>query len=433
MKFIARILARHEGSLLKPVMTLMAGSVAAKLIGLAAIPVITRIYSPEQMGLLSAFVAVVAILSPLATLRYVMALPVPKTQNAAINLLLLNLLILGFTTALMALMAWIWGDRILSAISFSQLSPFLPFIVLGFFFTGLYEVANLWGTRARSYRLLAISQTWQALVGNFVKIASGLISAQALGLVLGQLVQQIFGIFPLMKICYSDIRGSTGSINFPRMRKLAGCFSDMPGYRLPSHILLMLAMQGPLLLTAKIYGMANAGQLGLALTALALPLALIGGAAGNAYFAEISALGRRQSQKILGITTDLTKKLLYLSLPPALMLLLLGPWMFSVVFGENWQMAGEYARVLSVYLVFQFISSPLGNVLTLYRRQDLLLKMNLSRIFMIVIVFYVAFSYEWESLSAIGAYSVLLSLHYFMSNRIIIGVIRKSAKEGSRL
>jgi O-antigen/teichoic acid export membrane protein len=37
---------------------------------------------------------------------------------------------------------------------------------------------------------------------------------------------------------------------------------------------------------------------------------------------------------------------------------LFGPWLFSLVFGEAWAVAGEYARWLALFFLFNFINKP---------------------------------------------------------------------------
>lgn len=428
MKFLKkRFSDKGAEKLFTAIATLVAGSSFAKVIGLAAIPVITRLYTPEQMGVLNTYIAVVAILSPFGTLRYVAAVPVPRTTGLAANLFMLNLIILFCSTFLLSIIAWWAGHEILAFFSFSALSPFLLFIVGGFFFSGFQEILSLWGTRSKAYSTLAKGAALQALIGSLVKIALGIVGYKSSGLIYGQLAQSASGILPLFRMCYVEIGRFRKSINFSRIAKAAFFYSDMPRYRFPSHILLMGAMQGPLFFTAFVYGMDEAGQLGLALTALALPVSLIGAAAGNAYFAEISALGKGQSEQILQMTRALTKRLCWVSLAPAATLMFAGSWIFSTVFGADWVLAGEYARALSVYLVFQFISTPLGNALTLYRRQDLFFKMNLFRFFMVVVIFLIAREIGVSSLTAVFSYSLCMSLHYFFSNRLIMKVIKDSA------
>jgi O-antigen/teichoic acid export membrane protein len=49
-----------------------------------------------------------------------------------------------------------------------------------------------------------------------------------------------------------------------------------------------------------------------------------------------------------------------MALPGALVLLLVGPALFRVVFGPAWEPAGRYAQLLSPYMFFAFVASPLA-------------------------------------------------------------------------
>ncbi len=71
-------------------MTMLAsGTVAAKAIGVLTVPVITRLYLPEHFGVLAVFTAITALLVPFGTLRYSMAIPLPKQDGLATNLAVL--------------------------------------------------------------------------------------------------------------------------------------------------------------------------------------------------------------------------------------------------------------------------------------------------------------------------------------------------------
>src|SRR5699024_5345313 len=43
---------------------------------------------------------------------------------------------------------------------------------------------------------------------------------------------------------------------------------------------------------------------------------------------------------------------------PFMIIVLIGPWIFSIVFGSDWFIAGRYARWLGIFLFFEFINKP---------------------------------------------------------------------------
>jgi len=52
-------------------------------------------------------------------------------------------------------------------------------------------------------------------------------------------------------------------------------------------------------------------------------------------------------------------------------LILLGPMLFGVIFGQEWIEAGVYAQILAVWNLFGFIYSPLSLVFSIFNRQNI--------------------------------------------------------------
>src|SRR5690606_4153532 len=102
--------------------TLALGVAVARGIGIIAIPVLTRLYTPEDFGALSVFVAVIAILAPILSLRYVAALPLPRRNSTAANLFVLSMGLIGINTLILGCLLWAFGGVLLSLFSMQVLS-----------------------------------------------------------------------------------------------------------------------------------------------------------------------------------------------------------------------------------------------------------------------------------------------------------------------
>jgi O-antigen/teichoic acid export membrane protein len=85
------------------VVTLSAGTLVARLLVIAAFPILTRLYTPDDFGLMSAFVAIVLLGHSLGTLTYDWAIPLSADDHTARHLLLVSLLVALVSTALFAI------------------------------------------------------------------------------------------------------------------------------------------------------------------------------------------------------------------------------------------------------------------------------------------------------------------------------------------
>ena len=76
-----------------PIRLLISSSVCSQLITLFATPFITRIYLPEQIGVVSIFISFTTLFSTFASLRYTSALLVNSDDNEMNTLYSLSLLL----------------------------------------------------------------------------------------------------------------------------------------------------------------------------------------------------------------------------------------------------------------------------------------------------------------------------------------------------
>ncbi|WP_235040399.1 lipopolysaccharide biosynthesis protein [Vreelandella profundi] len=400
---------------LNGMLTLAMGSIVARIIGFASIPILTRLYSPEDFGMLAFFISVVSMLAPIVTLRYVLAVPLPRNDGIAINLMLLSVFLMFFMSLIVAFLLFLFGERLFSYFSMQMLEPYWWLIFLGLVGGSGYEILSIWATRKRAYKPIAHTTAIQSLTGNLIKLVLGFLAIKPFGLLIGQVVATSGGIVSLSIRFKEDFIRNQKHIRLSRIKLVALRYRNFPIYRLPSQFLLVFCAQAPLLFTALIYDAQTTGQLGLALMALSLPIGLLSSSMSRAYYAEISHIGKSQPGKIREITLSMLKKLFVISLLPALVLAIFGEFIFSIIFGKEWQLAGQLAELLAIYLVFQFLQVPVSRILFVFEGHILLLILNVQRAVIVTGCFAAAYYNQMTVTSVIFLYSIMLSAQYVLS------------------
>ena len=417
------------GSIFRNMCTLASGAGIAKVLAILTMPVITRLYLPEHFGVLAIFTALVAMLVPLATLRYTMAIPLPKNNGIALNLVGLCGLSLLATTLIALGIFGLAGPALLEVFSMEPLIPYWWLVPVGITGTGLYEVLSSWAVREKAFKPLAKTKIWQTVLGGTVKIGLGFLGLKPFGLLIGQVFTQTGGVLSLFQCFKKNFKDNYRHIKKKHILFLAKRYVDCPKYRLPSQFLLVLSTKAPLLFFGWQYGAETTGQLGLSLTMIALPMTLFGQTTGQAYYAEIAKIGKKYPEKIYTITRSITKKLAFISILPFLLLFFGGPWLFQVVFGEAWYQSGLFSSILSVYLLTQFVYSPVGNGLfNVFEKQFVVFLINLSRVFLILSVFFIAYVFKMNPYKALTLYSGTLAIQYFLVIYVVFKTIQKSMK-----
>lgn len=428
--YFNRQLSSESGNVFRGMLTLIMGSGLARIVGLASIPILTRLYSPEDYGVLAIYTSIVAVLVPILTLRYVTAIPLPKTDAMAFNLFMLCAKLILVGTLLISLVLGFFGETVLGWFSMQEFAHLWWLIAIGVMGTATYELFSLWATRKKDYKIIAKTQFTQSLTGNAVKIGLGLLSLKPLGLVIGQLVAQSGGVGGLFKNAYKDFKKLYPSLSIKKQKFVAKYYQEFPWFRLPSQFLMVLSAQAPILMMSTFYDKESTGQLGLAIMALSLPVGLIGGAMGKAYYAEIASIGKTDPEKIWQVTVNIQKKLFIVGLPAAVFLLFFAKPLFGFVFGGEWHTAGYYASILAFYTLLQFTSNPLVQVLNVVGSQFLFLLINVIRIIGYFFIYLLGFKVISDPSDFVIILSSYLTIYYLIMTFLIIIIVYKAKSSG---
>ena len=416
------------GKVLRGMSTLALGTGVARLIGVVSMPIVARIYSPDDFGVLAVYAALVAILAPFLTLRYVIAIPLPRQDATAANIVVLSGAIICVTSSFVGAALWAQGELLLGWLSMDVLSAWRPLIVAGAMIVALYELAALWATRQRAYGIMSSTKVIQALLAEGTKLALGLLGAKPFGLLIGSVVEQGGGLTRYLSKFKGDVISNAGRIKRKHLLFVTRRYVSFPLLRLPSQVLLVFASQAPALFSAALFGAQAAGQLGLALMALAIPSNLIGQAVGQAFYGEIAKLKRSSEVRIKDLVFAVQKRLFAISIPAALAIAFLGEQIFSVAFGSAWSDAGRFAAILAPFVLLQLTSAPLVQVLNVYNKQGAFLAINVFRTIGLLGIYTVCSKLRLSETVFVSLLSGFLFLFYLVITLYILLVVVQAAK-----
>jgi O-antigen/teichoic acid export membrane protein len=414
-------------SIYRNILVLVSGSILARLIGILSIPIITRLYSPSDMGVLTTFISITGILVAFTSLRYIVVIPLPRTQTYALNASVLCFIILSVVSSILFIITLFFHQFIFDLLNLSVLNKYWYLLSVSVFLFGLVEILNAWAVRHKKFKLMSRVNVFQSFIGASGKIFFGLFNINFLGLLVGQILVQAGSVLTLLKFYFSEF--DLKKIKFKKILFIVNFYSDIPKFRLPSQVLLSLCVNMPILFFSSFFGVEVTGQIGLAMMVLNLPISLIGQTIGQAFYGEIASIGKKKPHQIKRISEDVLKKLIFFSLVPFIILLIFGEDLFKFVFGPVWSDAGLYARIMSLYLITNLVSSPLVNILNVYSRNSLYLWLNLTRFILLIGIFSISLLFEYSIVNVLILYSILLSAHYvciiFMIFRVMNNEVMK--------
>lgn len=418
--------SRDTSGVFRGMMTLALGTGSAKLIGILSTVLLTRLYQPEDYAVLAIYSSLVNILVPVLSLRYALAIPLPRRDAWSANVFALSVVLIITTGGVAGIAMWLAGPFVLHLLSMDVLIPWRGLVVAGAVAVASYELLAMWATRQRQFGTIAKTQILQAAMGESLKIILGLLSVRPFGLMLGQLVSQSGGVSTLTLRFSSDYRRLRQYISPSRLQKAFRLYHVFPAYRLPSQVLLIISAQAPLLLSALYFEKAITGQLSLALTLLAIPTALMADSIGRSYFAEISRLGRRRPKEVLQLTHNVLRRVLLLSLLPTIFLMACGKWIFQIAFGPQWAQAGVFASALALLMVAQFMNrATVSYLMSVFDGQKQVLFLNIQRIVLTVGCFLIGRRAGLAPTTILVIYAATLSAHYVIGLLLALKKVRR--------
>ena len=123
---------------------LMLGTLISQLVVILVSPILTRMYSPEDFGVFSVYVAIVAFFTVISNLRYELAIPISKSLTVTLSIAKLSLLLMSLFSVLLGLLLYASNGYFLELMNSSALHDFFWLLPVGVFFGGIYSLFSFW-------------------------------------------------------------------------------------------------------------------------------------------------------------------------------------------------------------------------------------------------------------------------------------------------
>lgn len=395
--------ARHVG-------ILTSGTIVAQIILLGTAPLLARLYTPAQFGVLAALLTISTIGGSIGGLCYEVAIILPRSRRVAEALYSLSLwlsvmtatLVVGFVLGLQSLMPSVLGMPLDST-----------FYLLCFASTVLTTQFNILGyahSRATQYRAIAISKINQTLLPTAFQVVFGALGWHALGLLLGRALGMLGTVGGLVRGLPRGFRlDDVPKRRFTDLMAAARRYRDFL-LQVPRQLLVRGATTLPSVLLLAAYGPVPAGLYFFAARLVERPGMLLGDALSRVpmkQFAERRKNAKRLTRASLLYTAAV-------GIPVILGVLLLVATahpLFRIGFGKQWEPAADYAVVLGGWAAIRLASLPMATLTTVLRVQKLSFYIDAAfacRVFAIPLMA----GQGYGALSAIATFCLLSVLYH---------------------
>ena len=396
----------------KNVAKITSGSVVSLVVYAVGTKLVAEIYSPEVFGNYGLLTSIVAIFSMAASLKYEAAIPIAPEGEDRLHIAWVALFSLGIVTAVLGVTFMIAGEPILRFLKAEALLPYVQLITLGIFVKTLFQIGQLVLISWKEFSQLSRLNAGQAIVVQGIMIGYGFYSASLTGLYLGFLVGNVLtgvlAIRPLIR--------RTRRLHWASLRAVALRYGKFPTISAPATFIASFAEQLPLLMLSRYAGPEMVGFYTFAIKLVNAPMNVLSQSVAQVYLEAASSAYRAGGNALRQTFHSTTKKLALIGIGPAVAAFFFSPWVVTLVFGEEWRMAGVIVQILIAMKYLQFINGPISTTYSIINKQELTLYLI---IFSIVLRLVAMYLFRYDETYMLIALSASGSVFYLVYNAVI--------------
>lgn len=365
-KFLEKLKGRFHNHFLKNVLTLLSGTAIGQLVPVLVSPILTRLYTPDEIGAYTIFFASSNILALVASGRFEFAILIPKKRKEAKAILQASFIYLMMFLLLFTCLSFLFRNQIAEFIGLSSFKNAVLLIPITSFLIGLFQVLSYWSNRNDKYTAISKSKVLQGAVTGLIQVVLSMMSSFALvlGRLLALLVSDIYLFTSLRKTISRQNRKNIGRT----FRKILKKYKVYPTVTMPNALLNSVSNNLPNYMLESFYSLSQTGYYSWAVRLIQGPMGMMTSSIQQVFFKKASDTYNKGAN-LYGITLRMYRNLFFIGIIPYTLLFLFSPQLFEFIFGSNWRIAGEYTRYLTPWLFMMFLNSPLNGLILVLSKQ----------------------------------------------------------------
>ena len=355
-----------QSAFVKNTAILLIGTASAQAIQVLGAFALARIYDPTEFAVFSFFTACTSIILSFSSLRFELAIALPKSAEEAEQLVALSLRTLLRVLCLVVLgIVLIFSGQGIFNYSVPSAILLVPVFT---FFAGFTQILNYWSTRNGTFLRNALSKISVAAVTVGTSLLWGMLIEDPIGLIYGAILGQIIG-WIIIGSNYSKLAiQAWKNLTNLEAKTLWKSYSKFPTYNAPNALVDNLQQYGMIFLLGTFFASEISSYYFQSIRILAAPLALIGASIYQVFYPK-AAQAFHDTKNIRSYVLKIYGVLFAVGFPIFGILFLFTENIFVFLLGETWRMTAVYAHILIPFIFANFLISPVSAVTAVVHKQ----------------------------------------------------------------
>lgn len=409
MKYYHKLRSLTKSPYFRSIQQLAMGSIIAQLITILVSPISTRLYTSEELGLYTLLITFVSLFGPVICGRFDLSIVTASDDEDVYALVKGSLIITVLLTILVSIGYYIYislNKEILNTLGLYSILV-IPILLLA----GIQNILMSYNNRLSEYKLISKVYIYRTTMQNIGLVLFGIIGLGESGLLLSKFFSDFVGIKTQSKEI-AQRRHQLIKIKYDNVVKTLFKYRHQFIYSMPAQLVNSASYSILNFIITSLFGISVFGYYSLTYRILGIPLAIISVNISKVFFRQ-AAQSKQTNGNYKRVLLKYTMLLSAISLPMVIMLLIWGPQLFEVVFGDGWRQAGYYAQLLAPMYGIRLVVSALTPALIISNKQRQELLLQLLFIFVGVLSFVFNKGTNADILSFLKVVSIGYSFVYF--------------------
>ena len=352
----------------KNILTLTSGTALAQIIPFLFYPVIARIFTPAEFGLLETLTAIISIITEFSSGKYELGILVAKTKQDATNLVGVVVFLSFFVlTSVYLVLQLFFADFLSQTLNEPHLKKWLFVCPIAAFSIIIYNTYNEWCVRNGYFKKLAINKIINTSAITLNKLLLGFVKIFSQGLVVGDMMGRLISAGTCVFRFLQKDTAALKEITVTQIKKIAKEFVEFPKFIMPGRLLNVIGQQLPVLFLGLYFNAVEVGYFAMTMLVFSVPVNVIGFAVKDV-FRQRANEEFKKTGNCLKIYIKVLKILSIIAAIGALLLILFLPVIFSIFLGNQWTTAAYYAQILTIQILLSFVSTSVFDVIIIVNR-----------------------------------------------------------------
>lgn len=405
----------------RSVAILSSGTILAYSLSVITVPIVSRLYGPQDFGeyaLISSFGAVVA---ALISLGMQSAIVQAKTKEDGQRILTVGLLAGAVLATIIVAVGLALGPvvRIVDT-HFPHTMAFVLVWLLGFL-TCANGSLRSYANRCGANRVMFTNSLIGSAATLLITLPLGFLGAGAIGLIAGSVGALVVGNAQMVV----RLRPLYRRLEPADVRTVFRDNRDFVALQYPANLVETFSTQAPRQVLSVFFGNSAVGVFAMTDRMLGIPVGLIGAPVGTVYFREASQRSAA-GENLTPFTMKLVVTIMAVAYFPILGLVVWGEQLFAWLLGVEWAGAGALASVMVIQYLFALTRACVGTARVVLGRQSTNLLMSVLRVLIEVGVLVAGSLVTQNALDTLTAFAVASTLFYILDMSVTFHAIGRS-------